>query len=335
MIWTTLTTGNMTVEYNFGGGAWAQEKSLIRVTIAGATSAQQVDIEWGEIASYLTQMDGTMTVDVSYAIRGEYARGNTNGLLTISSGSDIIDLYFAVEGLINPANMIIPLTAADSKQIGEYCKIIPPTKWIEPLFGISDAVQVYCTSELPANNTLSVQYTQGNQIVVNNLTAGDQSANIPNNATGIALLLSYPVGSLTLTSRQHFRREPTICGRNYAAVEWVGKSGATKRHTWEVVKVTDKTNGATEFLTVDNSYHVSKGQEVELTLRLDGLNKYDFWYYSDIVTSNDVRVAIHEIDADFGDDTRVAITNTSIEQPDNTDFYTLDVTIKYRRYDEI
>lgn len=335
MIWTTLTTGNLTVDYNFGAGAWAQEKSLIKITVAGATSAQQVDIEWGEIATYLSGSNGTMTIDVSYAIRGEYARGNTNGLITISSSGDIIDLPFVVLGLINPDNMIIPINAASEKTIGGYLPIIPPTKWIEPIFGLSDEVELYCTSEMPETSSLQLQYTLNNTIVTEELTPTLQTITIPTNAVGIQLVYSYIVGSLTLRSIHRFKREKTICGRNYAVVEWQSKSGQTKRQTWEVIRVTEKQNGATEFLTVDNSYSVSKGQEMELTLRLDGLSKYDYWYYSDILLSNDVRVAVNENDTDFGNETRVAVTNTSIEQPDNPDFYTLDITIKFRRYDEI
>lgn len=333
MIWTNESAGNLSVDYNFGAGAWAQERALLRVQVANATSPQAIEIEWGEVASYLTDRNGQMLVDVSYIIRGEYAIGNTNGLMTISCGDDVIDLAFVINGLISPENMLIPPTRAHIL-IEPYCSVLPPTRWIEPLFGLSDMVEIYATSELPTNSLL-FQYTSG--VAINNipLQAGLNNVAVPTDADSIAVVFRDESGTLPLTGRQWYKRAERMCDRTYASVEWQGRSGATKRHTLEVVKVTENVNGATEFLTADNSYHVTKGQEQELTLRLDGLSRYDYWYYSDIVTSNDVRVAVHEQDADFGDETRVAVSTSGIEQPDNADFYTLEITIKYRRYDEI
>lgn len=333
MIWSNESAGNLSVDYNFGAGAWAQERALLRVQVANATSPQAIYIEWGEVASYLTDRKGAMLVDVSWVIRGEYAIGNTNGLMTISCGDDVVDLAFVINGLINPENMLIPPTNAHVL-VEQYCKILPPAKWLAPLFGLADMVEVYATTELPAY-TLSLQYISGIAIYSTPLKAGVNSAAVPTDAESIEVVFRDVSGTLPITGRQWYKRAERICDRTYASVEWQGRSGATKRHTWEVVKVTDNVNGATEFLTADNSYHVTKGQEQELTLRLDGLSRYDYWYYSDILTSNDVRVAVHEHDADFGDETRVAVSNTSIEQPDNADFYTLEINIKYRRYDEV
>ena len=106
-----------------------------------------------------------------------------------------------------------------------------------------------------------------------------------------------------------------------------------KRHTWEVVQVSDSTNNSTEYQSV-LGYDVRKGYEQSITLRLQGLTRYDYWYYSDIITSNDVRVAISEHDADFGDETRVNVVTKKVVQPDANGQYTLSVELKYKRYDE-
>lgn len=333
MIWTNETAGNLSVDYNFGAGAWAQERNLLRIKIANATGPQLVEIEWGEVAEYMTNLEGKMLLDVSYIIRGEHAIGNTNGLMTISCGDDVIDLAFVVNGLIDPDNMIIPY-ANVNQLVGQYCSVLPPAKWIAPLFGLSDSVEVYATQETPAD-ALSMQFTSGQVINTIALKNGLNSAAVPADAESIAVVFYESSAPLSLRGRQWYKRAEHVCGRTYASVEWISRTGALKRHTWEVVKVTDNTNGATEFLTADNSYHITKGIEQGLTLRLDGLSRYDYWYYSDIVTSSDVRVAVQEIDADFGDETRVAVTTDSVEQPDTSDFFTLEITIKYRRYDEI
>lgn len=328
MIWTNESAGNLSVDYNFGAGAWAQERALLRISIANATSPQNVEIEWGEVASYTTDKDGRMIVDVSYVIRGEHSLGNTNGLMTISCGDDIVDLAFVINGLINPDNMLIPVSGkiAATEYLSEQVKITPPSVWLQPIFGLNDAVEVYVTGSVDEVRLSWTILQSSFEQVVSKQTV--TSVEVPTGADLITL------HNNTLSDSVVFLRKPLVCGITYAAVEWVGRSGAIKRHTFEVVKVTDNVNGATEFLTVDNSYHISKGQEQELTLRLEGLTRYDYWYYSDIVTSSDVRVAIHEHDIDFGNETRVAVTNTSAEQPDS-DNKTLEITIKYRRYDEI
>lgn len=328
MIWTNESAGNLSVDYNFGAGVWAQERALLRITIANATSPQAVDIEWGEVASYITDREGKMLVDVSYAIRGEHALGNTNGLMTISCGDDIVDLPFVINGLINPENMLIPMSGKllGTETLAEVARIIPPTMWLKPIFGLSDSVEIFAREQ----SNLVLDYTLLQDIVEKTITGGNvTSETIPDGAEYINIYDDVRTENIS------FARKDLICGRIYAAVEWVGRSGSLKRHTFEVVKVTDNTNGATEYLTADNSYHITKGQEQELTLRLEGLTRYDYWYYSDIVTSSDVRVAIHEQDADFGDETRVAVTNTGVTQPDTNDFTDLEITIKYRRYDEI
>lgn len=328
MIWTNETVGNLSVDYNFGAGAWAQERSLLRITIANTTSPQLVDIEWGEVASYMTDQEGKMLIDVSYVIRGEYAIGNTNGLITISNGNDVVDLAFVINGLINPENMLIPMIGKllGTETLSEIVRIIPPTMWLKPIFGLSDSVEIFAREQ----SEVVLDYILLQDMVEKTITGGKATSEIvPGGADFIQIYDD------VRTEKISFVRKDLICGRTYAAVEWVGRSGALKRHTFEAVKVTDNTNGVTEYLTPDNSYRISKGQEQEITLRLKGLTRYDYWYYSDIVTSSDVRVAIHEQDADFGDETRVAVTNKGVVQPDMNNVTDLEIAIKYRRYDEI
>ena len=124
-----------------------------------------------------------------------------------------------------------------------------------------------------------------------------------------------------------------LCGRTYAAVEWISRAGKKKRHTLEVTRVTYSTDGATEFQSA-LGFDVMKGQAVGFTLRLQGLTRYDYWYYCDIITSNDVRVALAEADADFCDETRVQVVTSKAVVPDGAGAYDLEIEVKYKRYDE-
>lgn len=136
-------------------------------------------------------------------------------------------------------------------------------------------------------------------------------------------------------------QQPLLCEKRYACVEWVGRTGYKKRTTWQVEVVTDMQNDAQELLHVQNAYNVRMGLEQKMTLRLDSLNAYDYWYYSDIVTSPDVRVALSASDYDSASDklrdsARVQVTTKNVKQRDgDAEFGTLKVEINYRRYDAI
>ena len=47
-------------------------------------------------------------------------------------------------------------------------------------------------------------------------------------------------------------------------------------------------------LTPDGSYSNVKGIENSMRLSIDKLTTYDLWYYSDILTSSDVRLVIYD-----------------------------------------
>jgi hypothetical protein len=105
--------------------------------------------------------------------------------------------------------------------------------------------------------------------------------------------------------------------------------------TFEVVDVKQTQENIVELSSRFNSFDVRKGYVQSLTLRLSGLNRYDYWYYSDIITSNDVRIAVNEIDANFGEETRVDVTTKSVTIPNSNGLYTLELEIKYKRYDRV
>lgn len=135
---------------------------------------------------------------------------------------------------------------------------------------------------------------------------------------------------------------PLDCDMRYALVEWISRSGVKKRATWEVSQVADEQAEAQEIIDIQNAYDIRMGLLQKMTLRLRDLNAYDLWYYSDIVTSPDVRVAVNESDFDMTADeirtsARVAITTKSVKQKDGEGgaWNTLTVEIKYRRYDAV
>lgn len=122
------------------------------------------------------------------------------------------------------------------------------------------------------------------------------------------------------------------CGKRYAEVEWVSFTGQTRRHVFEVVKLTEETTNEVSLEMVTDEYDVRKDRRVSFSLRLDGLTAYDYWYYSDLVTSSSVKVSLSGTNYRQVQVTakKITIPETSAGKP-----LTLEIPINYVRYDTL
>lgn len=323
MIWTEQTSGNLTVEYNFDEGVWKMQKNVLRVSVAGVNECVQVTLELDEFITYQTNNSGRVLIDLS-----DYLRTIEQGesvTIAISYNGDLVTISADIVGFIDPLEMIIP-PATRYEMVGGVL-IAPPHKWLEPLFGLSDSVEFYIKAQA---QSAEFRYLSGALSNVSELLAeGLSELQIPADASGMNLRCVID----DVARVQRYTRSALLCGRTYAAVEWISRAGVKKRHTLEVTRVTYSTDGATEFQSA-LGFDITKGQAVGFTLRLQGLTRYDYWYYCDIITSNDVRVALVEADADFGDETRVQVVVSKAVVPDGAGAYDLEIEVKYKRYDE-
>ena len=323
MIWTKQTRGNLTVEYNFGEGVWTMQKNVLRVSVAGASESVQVTLELDDLITYQTDNSGRVLIDLSDYLRTIEQGGSVT--LAVSYNGDLVTISADIVGLIDPREMIIP-PATRYEMVG-CVSIAPPHKWLQSLFGLSDSVEFYITQQ---TQSAEFRYLSGAlSNVSKTLAAGLNELQIPADASGMNLRCVID----DVARLQRYTRSALLCGRTYAAVEWISRAGMKKRHTLEVTRVTYSTDGATEF-QIALGFDVTKGQAVGFTLRLQGLTRYDYWYYSDIITSNDVRVALVEADADLGDETRVQVVTSKAVVPDSAGSYDLEIEVKYKRYDE-
>jgi hypothetical protein len=122
------------------------------------------------------------------------------------------------------------------------------------------------------------------------------------------------------------------CGVEYALVRWVSFTGIARTHVFEVVKRKTSTDGAYSLMPIDSEYIDIKGRVDAFTLRLDGLDAYDMWYYSDMITSSKVEVSFDRANYD-----RVQVTSNSVLLPDGnagTDGV-LEINVNWKRYDAV
>lgn len=136
------------------------------------------------------------------------------------------------------------------------------------------------------------------------------------------------------------------CGKRYVIVRWRAKSGVYKCSVWELRNCQDTVTETVSIAAMGRPAYVAnthpvderKGYETHAVLYLDQLTDYDAWYYSDIVTSDDVRVyASDSATAGAYDDTemRVSVVTNSVEVPNgNAEApYALSVEIVMNTYD--
>lgn len=126
------------------------------------------------------------------------------------------------------------------------------------------------------------------------------------------------------------------CDHEYALVEWMSFTGEWRRHTFEVRKVKKASADNYSLLTLDNSFDEVKGRTESLTLFLDGLSAYDFWYYSDLITSSKVFVYMKSVRYNTITRRQVKVTTNDMTTPDGNAFDgKIEINVNWKRYDAV
>ena len=116
------------------------------------------------------------------------------------------------------------------------------------------------------------------------------------------------------------------------AVRWISRYGVQKQFVWYYRDLRVNVSDVVSIATIDGTYDERKGYMQGLTLFIDELNAYDYWYYSDIITSSKVEVSI------CGGSWRVVQVNAKNVQIPNNDMgkpKDLEVQINFQKYDAI
>ena len=309
MNWIVIAdTTELRVRTNFDYNVYLQEQPTIEVL---SKNNRAVLVGLGsDVVSYTPDENKMVYVNLT-----DYMSVFGDGSIGVGTPvSSRIDVNYRVVGMVSPENMIIPRI----NDIQDFVPIIQPSKIYALPFGLYGSVSVW-------NNRQSDDVYYG----------AFQSQ---------TLLLSPLVSNLEIKEglfvscgdiKYSTHISPLSCGRTYAAVQWATRWGGVNVMTFEVVDVKQTQENIVELSSRFNGFNVRKGYVQSFVLRLSGLNKYDYWYYSDIITSNDVRVAVNEIDANFGDETRVDVTTKSVTIPNSNGLYSLELEIKYKRYDRV
>lgn len=320
MIWTERTYVFGRIEYNFSDGVWREERSLL---IFHGNPNSDFNVTIGEVTlRSITDGSGNVMLDFS-DILASYAIG-ASGSISFNTGeftpTERID--FEIKGDLSPASMIIP----NNGKISEYAPIIAPVCYFQGLWGLSTQF-VLNTSPSVSSVLQFIEYVDGSPITSTFQPDTLQAVVIAGNR----LVFRVREGIRTLATQSINIREPQ-CGRCYAMVQWVSACGIIKRHTFEVRDVELSVSDSVSLQNNFGGFREAKGTRKGLRLHLPQLTAYDYWYYSDIVTSSDVRVAVSEFDADFGEDTRVKVTTNSVTIPNGVNMADFEVDVILKDY---
>lgn len=318
----------MTVQWNTN--VYTQERNIMRISEIDA-SASYIRVLIlssglsGTVVKYSIPASKNLDIDFS-----DLVRLSATGMCSISQNdaNDVVigstyTMRWTQAGRINPAAYFRALPPDDMADTFELA-ISAPSVMYKRLNNNADPIRF----EL-ANGGGGYQFATGRvkfPPLANEPIEFASAIEIPSGADSVefwhlndAMYYRYPFKELE-------------CGKRYAEVEWVSFTGQTRRHVFEVVKLTEETTNEVSLEMLTNEYDVRKDRRVSFSLRLEGLTAYDYWYYSDLVTSSSVKVSLSGTNYRQVQVTakKSTIPETSAGKP-----LTLEIPINYVRYDTL
>lgn len=238
---------------------------------------------------------------------------------------DEIEIPFSIAGLINPASVLIPYNTAKDLLFSIFGYqgpvIVPPQRMLQNIDGALNTCEFFPDSNTPELFYYYISETsRGEDVgVTQQTTLADKQS----------LIFTFN-DEKSEEEVQRVAIAPLVCGVRYAAVRWVSFTGSQRCHTFEVVRQKNSVSDVVSFITVDNTYNGIKGREDGFVLRLDGLNQYDYWYYSDVITSQKVEVSF-----DGNEWVQVEVISKESTIPDGNagKFNTLEIPVNWKKYD--
>lgn len=304
----------MNVEFN--NKIWRQERTFLHISDLYSDSYVLVEVVGHRdlTAKYIPPMQTqgtTLDVDVTDVVR-MYDNGIFH-VKEINNDSVIDDVEtdpWTIAGLINPEKVLIP--DHDLQDAGGGAPVIPPNKIL--LHPDYNRVLAEC------------YFLQPNWQVT-----GD--AELDENFRKLEISGDFMLASRTFTAAKSYGPEYADKCTPLAFLYWVSFTGATRVHVFKVVQQATEAVDELNMLTADNSYDIRKGRKDSVTLRLDGLNRYDLWYYGDVVTSSFVVVSFDDGTTSY----RAEVTTKKVELPasDEGALGSLEITLNYSRYDTL
>lgn len=244
---------------------------------------------------------------------------------------------------------------------------------VTPLHGISyhdmnaprlkDAPQLYWEHEhyviLPPNvilNPLSFSGTYGQGVIVEsnyaNIDTDSHWATLANGVQTIAAIggernaeitVIAAADTLRLTAGKdgeqvkEWKMERADDCTNLVCVQWTSQTGALRRHYFPVVGFIKGSDKQVSLLSDGDGYLVDKNTFDAVRCRLDGLTRYGYWYYMDLLQASDVHAVVQLsfvslVDQLASEQSAVFVEDAESETPQTNGFHSFEFTLRLQHH---
>lgn len=306
MNWKTETSGFLSVTHNLGGGIWRKVPAILQVYDGYGTAwSTTVSVYIGGVSAggYLLNSDKRVVIDISERL----ATLTGNVIIEVSGEDNDVTITASIKGGdVSPELLLPPPTALCVNSNGTY--VVPPPSSV---------------TAIASGGTLSAYMAAFSSASGLKIGTTSVSANTPS----VVSLSGTSVVS-TFNGEIHTTRlnEPR-CGKQYAAIRWVPPFGSYCLHAVEIRDIERSTVDSTELQHVVNEFRMVSGYEISGTMHFENLTAYDYWYYSLICQSQDVRIGLGQAVTLTAPDEyqQVKITTKSVTQPNGLGRQSLDI----------
>ena len=312
---------------------YSQERKVVKITNFNANTAQvrlSLYAPINAISYYVVPTSRELQIDVTDIVR--LAKNGTFFLTGYdASGNFVIGesvtCGWSTQGLINPSRDIKPLSELLEKwteiaeSVGEdvAVSVAPPSRILEQLADIPLIIEMHGTDDILVR-TIAVQTSMFN--------AATSQITIPQDTHAWHVDNDFA----QKTYGEYGTTERDGCNRA-CAVRWISRYGVQKQFVWYFKDQRVNVSEVVSIATIDGTYDERKGYVQGLTLFLDELNAYDYWYYSDIITSSKVEIFIEG--SGFWQVVQVDAKSVQIPNNDTGKPKDLEVQINLQKYDAI
>lgn len=311
------------IESTFAGGAYTRVPALIRVTdkTGAEASVSMAFAIFNQSAEYLFDASHVALIDISDFVQvcdiGIYYT------IQLSIGEQTRIVHFKVDGALSADDVIVPNVPRiwyTKEGVGEAMIMTPPLRFQLPP-DVVDVVYPELITELYVRNLFTEMKYNGGSLIVGR-----------NNVSGNALVLTSVIENDASLKAIEVHRQQAVCGRRYAFVRWQSRFGGWKCHVWEVAECASSVGDVVSTMTPYGIPAQRKTYQEEYVLKLDNLTEYDYWYYADIITSDDVRVIMADNgETTFDDYTRVVVANKDYALPYPNKTSELNINVIYAK----
>lgn len=312
---------------------YSQERKVVTITNFNANTATvrlSLFSPINAISNYVVPTLRELQIDVTDIVR--LAKNGTFFLSGYDASGDFVSgesvtCAWSTQGLINPYRDIKPRSVllekwteiADSAGKDVAVSVAPPSRILEQLTGFPIIIEMRGTDGIwvrPIKGQTDLFDAGTNQVTLMNINAW----RVIRNARP-----KIEYGEYGTTERNGCNRA--------CAVRWISRYGAQKQFVWYYKDQRVNVSEVVSIATIDGTYDERKGYVQGLTLFLDELDAYDYWYYSDIITSPKVEVSIEG--SGIWQVVQVDAKNVQIPNNDTGKPKDLEVQINLQGYDAI